>query len=335
LNDGVHNRNPYSVSVIIPAHNASEYIGRAIESVLAQTRKPDEIIVIDDGSVDNTAEVTKKYKSIRYIHQENAGPSIARNIGIEAATSEWIAFLDADDEWIPEKLELQTELLRRNTNLVWTTSNFIRCLCDEDRRAPDIDLKQGQEALHGKEYFGDFFQTSLPRGYGCTITKLIKKSVLKEVGGFRVGQHVGEDTDLWFRIAYRWPSIGYINQPLAIYHMNVTESLTQKKDWLKFVSEMLKRHLKLAAEYGRLDAYKPFATYAVTSWIRGLIFENKPAEIRRLLGEFEELLTFRFKTIVRLLLICPGATAMICHFISRIVRTLNLRKKIMRRPKRS
>ena len=335
MNDSANNRKPYSVSVIIPAHNASEYIGRAIESVLAQTLKPDEIIVVDDGSADNTAEVTKKYESIRYIHQENAGASVARNIGIEAATSEWIAFLDADDEWMPEKLELQTELLRRNTNLVWTTSNFIRCLCDEDRRAPDIDLKQGQKELHGKEYFDDYFKTTLPRGYGCTITKLIKKSVLKDVGGVRVDQHVGEDTDLWFRIACRWPSIGYINQPLAIYHMNVTESLTQKKDWLKFVSEMLKRHLKLAGEFGRLDAYKAFAGYSVTSWIRGLIFENKPAEIRRLLDDFEELLTFRFKTIVRLLLICPSATAMICHCISRIVRALNLRKTIMRRPKRS
>ena len=335
MNDSTNNRKPYSVSVIIPAHNASQYIGRAIESVLAQTRKPDEIIVVDDGSTDNTAEVIKKYESIRYIHQENAGVSVARNTGIETAASEWIAFLDADDEWIPEKLELQTELLRRNPDLVWTTSNFIRCLCDEDRRAPDIDLKQGQKALHGKEYFDDFFQTTLPRGYGCTITKLIKKSVLKDVGGFQVGQHIGEDTDLWFRIACRWPSIGYINQPLATYHMNVNESLTQKQDRLEFLSDMLKRHLKLSAEYNKLKVYKPHAVYAVTSWIRGLVFENKPAEIRRLLGEFEELLTFRFKTIIRLLLICPSATAMICHIISRIVRALNLRKTIMRRPKRS
>ena len=142
MNDSANNRKPYSVSVIIPAHNASEYIGRAIESVLAQTRKPDEIIVVDDGSTDDTARIIADYGSkVIYIQQENAGPSVARNTGIEAATSEWIAFLDADDEWIPEKLELQTELLGRNTNLVWTTANFIRCLCDEDRRAPDIDLK--------------------------------------------------------------------------------------------------------------------------------------------------------------------------------------------------
>jgi hypothetical protein len=117
--------------------------------------------------------------------------------------------------------------------------------------------------------------------------------------------------------------------------MFIPQSISDKHKQTEHLVEFTKRHLELSAEFGRLDAYKLFAGHAVTSWIRGLVFENKPEEIRRLLEEFEELLTFRFKIIVRLLLIWPGATAMICHFISRIVRALNLRKTIMRRPKRS
>ncbi len=97
--DPSNDRQSYAVSVVIPAYNAEKYIGRAIDSVLAQTRQPDEIIVVDDGSTDNTPNAIKSYGSkVYYIHQENGGASVARNTGIEAAKSEWIAFLDADDE---------------------------------------------------------------------------------------------------------------------------------------------------------------------------------------------------------------------------------------------
>lgn len=333
MNDSTNNRKPYSVSVIIPAHNASEYIGRAIESVLAQTRKPDEIIVVDDGSTDNTAEVTKKYESIRYIHQENAGVSVARNTGIEAAMSEWIAFLDADDEWMPEKLEVQTELLGRNTNLVWTTSNFIRCLCDEARRVPDIDLKQGQKAVMEKDYFDDYFQTQLPHGCGWTGTMLVKRSILQDVGLFQPGMfHGQEDTDLWWRIAYQYPAIGFNTEPLAIYHMNVSQSLTQHRLPHDVYIELIERHLKLSAEHKRDDVFKVKAGRFTRSRIRGLLFENRPAEIRVLMNRFGELLPRRFKTVIRLLLVFPRATAVLCHRISRIVRALNLRKEAVRKP---
>ena len=128
-----------TVSAVIPAYNAGKYVGRAIESVLAQTHKADEIIVVNDGSSDDTAEVVERFGgAVRFIRQENAGASVARNTGIEAATSEWIAFLDADDEWLPNKLKLQTEHLERNPKLVWTTGNYIRCYCESDKRLDDL-----------------------------------------------------------------------------------------------------------------------------------------------------------------------------------------------------
>jgi len=324
-----------SVSVVIPAYNSGKYIRRALESVLAQTLKPDEIFVVDDNSTDDTAEIVRQFDPVRYIYQAHAGASVARNTGIEAATSEWIAFLDADDEWLPEYLHKQIELLKNNPDLVWTTANFYRCLCDEKVIGPDVPIELMQNVLGGKDYLDDYFKTPFRRGCGWTGTMLIKKSVLQEAGLFRPGQPMANDLDLWYRIAYRRPRIGFIPQPLATYHMVIPQSISCKHKQTEYAIEFIKRHLELSAEYGRLDAYKAFAGYAVTSWIRGLIFEDKPEEIRRLLEEFEELLTFRLKMIVRLLLICPGATAMICHFISRIVRALNLRKTIMRRPRRS
>lgn len=98
-----------TVAAVIPTYNSAHLIRRALDSVVAQTRPVDEIIVVDDGSTDNTEEVVKAYAGVRYIRQENSGAAIARNNGIFAAQSEWIAFLDADDEWLPDKILRLTE----------------------------------------------------------------------------------------------------------------------------------------------------------------------------------------------------------------------------------
>ncbi|MFZ9033203.1 MAG: glycosyltransferase family 2 protein, partial [Anaerohalosphaeraceae bacterium] len=123
------NTEKLKISAVIPAYNAEKYIARSINSVLNQTCPVDEIIVVDDGSTDSTAEVIKSYGGkVRYIHQQNAGVSAARNTGIQAATCEWVAFLDADDEWLPEKIERQVENIKNNPHLVRTTGNYIECL---------------------------------------------------------------------------------------------------------------------------------------------------------------------------------------------------------------
>ena len=94
------------VSVVIPTYNSSQFIVETLESVFAQTYKDYEIIVVDDGSTDNTKEVLQPYTSrIKYIYKENGGPASARNVGIKSAQGEYIAFLDSDDRWLPEKLE--------------------------------------------------------------------------------------------------------------------------------------------------------------------------------------------------------------------------------------
>lgn len=119
------------VSVIIPTYNRAKYVTQAIDSVLAQTYKDYEIIVVDDGSTDNTQEVLYAYidsLKINYIYQDNAGVSAARNAGISVAKGDWVAFLDSDDQWLPDKLSTQMAALRENQSLVAHTVNvrFIR-----------------------------------------------------------------------------------------------------------------------------------------------------------------------------------------------------------------
>ena len=107
------------VSVVIPAYNCERYLGRAIRSVLAQTYPRIECIVVDDGSTDGTAEVIDRFGSaVRAIRQENGGAAAARNAGIRTATGRYIAFLDADDYWLRNKLELQIHILEKNPDLV-------------------------------------------------------------------------------------------------------------------------------------------------------------------------------------------------------------------------
>lgn len=327
------NKRDLTISVVIPAYNAAKFISRAIESVLAQTHRPDEIIVVDDGSTDNTAEKIKRFGSqVHYIYQENAGVSVARNNGIKAASSEWIAFLDADDEWLREKLDRQYELLGRNEHLVWVTANFYRCLCTENRRGCNVNPELAKKVLGSKEYFDDFFRTSLPHGCGYTGTMLIKKEILEQVGLFQVGMLHGEDMDLWWRIAYQWPAIGFNFEPLAVYHMNVSQSLTQQRLPHGVCIELIERHLKLSAEQGRDDVFKVTAGGSARARIRALLFENRPEEIRELMERFGELLTRRFKIVICLLLVSPRLTVIACHAISKIVRVLHLRTDIVRRP---
>jgi len=326
------------ISVVMPAFNIEKYIGRAIKSVLSQTRPADEIIVVDDGSTDGTAAEIKKFgEQIRYIHQENSGPGAARNTGIKAARYEWIAFLDGDDEWLSEYLEKQLELLQRNKDLVWSNSNYFCCLCDENRRGPRIEPDRARAILGEKEYFDNYFLAGRHKAIACSDTVLIRREVFEEAGLFQENLRISEDIDMWWRIGYRWPKVGYVAEPLAIYHMPKQGGLTDefKHKNLQIHIDLLEQHLKSAAEYHQLEQFESLASYLVTSWIRGMLFENNAEGIQNLLERFGYLVKPGFRVVVRLLIVWPGLTAGICHAISRVVRFLKLRRQIIRRPVRS
>jgi glycosyltransferase involved in cell wall biosynthesis len=297
------------ISVVIPAYNAEKHIARAIESVLAQTRAADDVIVVDDGSSDGTAEVIRSFGDrVILIQQENAGASVARNAGIEAATGDWIAFLDGDDEWLPGKLKLQSEHLSRNPNLRWTTSNYYRCHCEQNHQyVPDMSESQIDICQNDAvgEVFEDYLRT-YPKGVkGHTDTMLIRRDLLKEAGLFLPAQKRMNDVDLFFRIAFIEPRIGFIFEPLAVYHLEITNSIMKiNTDW-KLMDDFLNRQLVLARKAHRVDAFLPCAAVGLSFWMRILMDKGQGSGIRILIHHHGDLLVPSFRLSCYVGSFCP------------------------------
>ena len=198
------------VSVIIPTYNNGRYVADAVESALAQTYPLLEVIVVDDGSSDDTEEVLRPYRGrIRYVFQENGGPSAARNTGIHEARGDVIAFLDADDRWLPEKITKQLDKLEQDSAV-----GLVGC---------------GLSLIDEK---GDVLQTILRRNYasrsafledlavqnivGGGSVPLVRKECFQRVGLFDKGIIGSEDWDMWLRIAWHYKVV-FVEEPLVQY----------------------------------------------------------------------------------------------------------------------
>lgn len=301
-------KNPHSISVIIPAYNAASFVARALQSVLAQTRSADEIIVVDDGSQDKTADLVRTFgERVRLIRQSNAGVSAARNAGIAAAAGDWIAFLDADDEWLPDKLRLQTEHLQRNPDIQWTYGNFHQPDAS-GRLKPAHALAAAQAVLSGREVFNDYFQAYLCHAYAWTSTLLVHRAVFDAAGLFEPGMKRAQDNDLWYRIAYQFPRVGYLAEPLAIYHLDTPGSSTKVNDDVEFMVRLVRRHEELSQRHNRYEAFRPCITHMLQTWIRQLLARRRYIETRRLLAEFDAYFGERFRREMRFRLFWPAVT---------------------------
>ncbi|MBN1846268.1 MAG: glycosyltransferase family 2 protein [Sedimentisphaerales bacterium] len=276
-----------SISVVIPAYNSGCYLGRALDSVLAQTQPAAEIILVDDGSTDETGRIGRAYgPPVRYLRQENAGASAARNAGIEAAAGNWIAFLDADDEWLSEHLQQQRALLVRHPELVWSTGNFWRCRCGDRQKYLDVEADPVGRALDGREFFESYFEAYRAHGAGWTGTMLVKKEVLIEAGRFRTDQARLNDIDMWLRIAYRHPPIGYVAEPAAVYHMGVPNSIVKTYADNAILCAFLDRHLQLAGEHGRYQDVRPCLAGNACWWMNQLLEAGRGRDLRILLSRY-------------------------------------------------
>src|ERR1039457_5279759 len=128
-----------TASAVIPTYNRARFVGEAIDSILAQTRPVDEIIVVDDGSTDDTIERLKKYApAIRCVSQQNRGPSAARNRGIKEAHCDFVAFLDSDDLWIPRKIELQLDFFAQHPDIEFVFGNMVNFSQGTEKETPEI-----------------------------------------------------------------------------------------------------------------------------------------------------------------------------------------------------
>lgn len=203
-------------SVVIPLYNKEKHIQRAIKSVLAQTVQDFELIIVDDGSTDGSYEAANKIYDprIRFIRQENRGVSAARNRGVSEAKYDWVAFLDADDEWLPEFLETMLKLQSQFPEASAYSSLYSRAEKSGKLTTPDVSrfFPRGYQGYI--ENFLNIIRTVLPFNMSSFV---VRKEAFQSVGGFPLGVKYGEDVDLFIRISLIY-KIAYANDSLVIYH---------------------------------------------------------------------------------------------------------------------
>ena len=223
-------------SVVIPAYNAAATLNRAVDSVRAQSSPAHEIIVVDDGSHDDTAHIAESYGAgVRVIRQVNSGVSAARNAGVEAATGDWLAFLDADDWYLPERLRLHGEWIDADPTLSFLTGDYEyrdgagtllgtslaqhnagRMMVEKAGGAARAIMDRPQEIqAYVADHFGDTHTLSVPR------------ATFIELGGYPLGFKVCEDVHFLIRLTARSSRIGVIRAPMGVYCIH-GESATRR-----------------------------------------------------------------------------------------------------------
>ena len=279
-----------AATAIIPVFNAEDSIARAIRSVLDQTLPAEEVLVVDDGSTDNSAHVVSQFGSkVRYLYQINAGASAARNLAIREARRDWVAFLDADDVWKPDRLERQFEVLRRNPDLKWAAGSFNNI---SSGRVDSIPRTRFSHKLVENEVASDALELM---GNGWSIwtgTVIIRRDVFAEVGDFDEQQRTSHDLDLWIRIAAKYPRIGWISDPVADYEINPDGlTLTSVAIGDPTLIRLHERAIELTDQLSteRKPHLRSFTEHHGRLLLRDTISAGRSAQARKLIGQFDEL----------------------------------------------
>ena len=259
-----------NISVVIPTYNRIELLKRSIDSVINQTIKPSEIIIVDDGSNDGTeAMVKKKYDSLKLIKQKNKGASAARNSGIKASSGEWICFLDSDDEWKNDKLEKQIIAVANNSDYKFFHSN-------------EIWIKNGkrinQKKKH-KKYGGDIFKKCLDMCRISPSSVLIDKSIFEEIGFFNENLVVCEDYELWLRICDKY-EVFFIDEPLIFKYGGHQGQLSYSIDSIEYHRiKALEYLLSTGLSKENRDYTIQMLISKISIYLNGLIKRGKKHEI--------------------------------------------------------
>ena len=267
-----------SVSVIIPTYNHARFVAEALTSVLAQSCPAVEVIVVDDGSIDETPEVLREFEATaRVVRQSNRGVAAARNAGAAVASGDLLAFLDADDVWLPTKLERQAARFGIEPGI-----GLVHCGVEEiDGRGRRLRTRlDGMEGWVSREML--FFGRGVILGGGSAAA--IRRAAFLDVGGFDEALSTSADWDLYYRVARRYP-VGFVPEVLVRYRVH---SGNMHRNVHAMTSDMLAAYAKAFSEqdpelqrlrrlaYGRLHAmlagsffrageYRRFARHAVAS----------------------------------------------------------------------
>lgn len=237
------------VSVIIPAYNHEMYIEEALQSVINQTYKNIQFIVIDDGSTDRTAEIIEKFiknnpdKNIQFIRKQNEGICKTLNKGLALATGDYIACLASDDKWIENKLDEQVTFMVNNRNIGLVCSDAYFTKFNQDTNLKWSDYKAGMDQYFKKGIQNcNMHEVLLARPLICAVTVMLRRSIFNEVDYFDE-QLPGEDTDMWLRVARKYP-IGYINQPLVYYRMHGANISNNSLFLIRGLFMILRKHFR-------------------------------------------------------------------------------------------
>lgn len=258
------------ISVIIPSYNRAAYITNAIGSVLSQTYQDFEVIIVDDGSTDNTEEIVKSYfkvyekEKIRYFYQRNQGPGATRNYGIRQARGEYVAFLDADDVLLPNALKERYDFLENHNDAALTFTDYYLSKRNADgvntepilqksgflnRFKGIIDWHYGVEFIFNEQFYCRYL--SFRPHPIHTNTVMVRKNVLNDIGLFRTDIFACEDVDLWLRIS-RKHKVGFVNCPTAFYYIDTGNSLLKNR---KYHYECSIMHLSELIKAGEISRY--------------------------------------------------------------------------------
>ncbi|WP_246999250.1 glycosyltransferase family 2 protein [Halosolutus gelatinilyticus] len=253
-----------TVSVVIPTYNRADVLPRSIDSVYNQTLDDCEIIIVDDNSSDNTGEIIEQYDDSRMsyiVHEENMGGAAARNTGIEAASSEYIAFLDSDDEWLPTKLEKQLEVFDRvnpHTGVVYTG----HYLSDSDsKRLGPVPTASG-----------DVYRDQLKSDYiNPTSTVMVRKECFETAGGFNPNLPARQDYDMWLRISEHY-EFQPVREPLVVIYEDrddrISSQYQSRMGANHVMVDRIKDHIR---DFGEIDQRrilaKQFESIATFSYI--------------------------------------------------------------------
>ena len=248
--------NPPLVSIVVPTYNCAAFIGEALDSVYRQSHDHWEVIVVDDGSTDGTrAALTPHMGRIRYIHQANRGASNARNHGVKQARGELIAFLDADDIWLPDKLALQARVMRESPDcgLVFCDGE---AFTSAGTLFPSVLTRRIQSWADAHEtgdphvFKGNLLREMFFGNHICSASSvMVRRKWLEDAGGFDEKLVIGEDYDVWFELAKRGP-VALVRQRLFRYrwHDGSVSGPMSDRDyrWKEASFVVIERHLSEA-----------------------------------------------------------------------------------------
>jgi len=219
-------KNPL-VSVIVPVYNGGRYLRAALESVFAQTYRPIEVIVVDDGSTDDSGTIAQSFPEVRYIHQTNQGVAAARNNGIEAARGEFFAFLDQDDLWTTDKLRVQVDYFLNHPDVGYTLTQQ-KFFLEPGATVPAWFRKELFDSVHTGWVLG---------------TMLVRRTAFEQIGNFATGYSAASDSDWFFRAKAAEIPMEILPELLLLKRIHEANDSGRAKDILSELRKVVKSSL--------------------------------------------------------------------------------------------